>query len=91
MRGPTACARFVGTRKVAGREQNATPSRKIPLDVLEAARDRARALADTEAFARSRDDRKKIEMRFAHLKTHHGLQRKRLRGLSCASPKDRLL
>ena len=61
-----------------------TPSRKIPRDVHEAARDKARALAGTEAFARSRDERKKVEMRFAHLKTHHRFERMRLRGLSGA-------
>ncbi len=35
----------------------------------------------TKAFARSRDERKRVEMRFAHLKTHHGFERMRLRGL----------
>jgi len=34
--------------------------------------------------ARSRDERKRVEMRFAHLKTHHGFERLRLRGLSGA-------
>ena len=38
----------------------------------------------TKAFARSRDERKRVEMRFAHLKTHHGFERLRLRGLSGA-------
>jgi transposase len=61
-----------------------TPSRKIPRDVHEAARDKARALASTEAFQRSRDERKKVEMRFAHLKTHHRFERMRLRGLTGA-------
>jgi transposase len=60
------------------------PARKIRRDVNEAARDKARKLAGTEAFARSRDERKKVEMRFAHLKTHHGFERMRLRGLSGA-------
>lgn len=60
------------------------PERKIPRDVHEAARDKARALAGTEAFARSRDERKKVEMRFAHVKIHHGFERMRLRGLSGA-------
>lgn len=36
------------------------------------ARDLARELMKTEAFAESRDKRKRVEMRFAHLKTHHG-------------------
>ena len=35
-------------------------------------------------FGKSRDERKKIEMRFAHLKTHHRFERMRLRGLSGA-------
>jgi hypothetical protein len=30
-------------------------------------RDRVRALANTEAFQQSRRERKKIEMRFAHM------------------------
>jgi len=38
----------------------------------------------TKAFAGSRDERKRVEMRFAHLKTHHGFERMRLRGLSGA-------
>jgi hypothetical protein len=32
----------------------------------------------------SRDERKRVEMRFAHLKVHHGFERMRLRGLSGA-------
>ena len=44
------------------------PSRKIPRDIHEHARDVARSLADTEAYEQSRRERKKIEMRFAHLK-----------------------
>ena len=35
-------------------------------------------------FARSRDERKRVEMRFAHLKTRHRFERLRLRGLSGA-------
>ena len=38
----------------------------------------------TPAFERSWDERKKVEMRFAHLKTHHRFERMRLRGLSGA-------
>jgi hypothetical protein len=44
------------------------PARRVVRDVNEAARDVARDLAKTEAFARSHRDRKKIEMLFAHLK-----------------------
>ena len=61
-----------------------TPSRKVPRDLNEDARDHARALMGTPEFAQSRDERKKIEMRFAHLKTHHRFERMRLRGLSGA-------
>jgi len=55
------------------------PARRIVRDVNEAARDVARALAKTEAFARSRRDRKKVEMLFAHLKRILRLGRLRLR------------
>jgi transposase len=61
-----------------------SPERKIPRDVNEHARDFARSLAGTEPFDRSRRERKKVEMRFAHLKTHHRFERMRLRGLSGA-------
>jgi transposase len=56
------------------------PARKIPRDIHERARDVARSLADTEAFEQSRRERKKIEMRFAHLKRILKLGRLRLRG-----------
>src|SRR5467141_5448680 len=59
-------------------------ARKIPRDLHEDARDVARRKMKTRAFARSRDERKRVEMRFAHLKTHHGFERMRLRGLSGA-------
>ena len=44
------------------------------------ARDVARALGKTEAFERSRRDRKRVEMLFAHLKRIFRLGRLRLRG-----------
>jgi transposase len=56
------------------------PSRRIVRDVKEAARDVARALAKTDAFAQTRRDRKKVEMLFAHLKRILRLGRLRLRG-----------
>jgi len=56
------------------------PSRKIPRDIHEHARDVARSLAGTEGFEQSRRERKKIEMRFAHLKRILRLGRLRLRG-----------
>jgi transposase len=56
------------------------PQRKIPRDVHEPARDVARSFSGTEAFEQSRRDRKRIEMRFAHLKRILRLDRLRLRG-----------
>ena len=59
-------------------------SRKLLRSVHEDARDIARVLNGTPAFQESSNQRKKIEMRFAHLKTHHRFERMRLRGLSGA-------
>jgi transposase len=59
-------------------------ARQIPRDIHEHARDVARRLMRTKAFHKSRDERKRVEMRFAHLKTHHRFERMRLRGLSGA-------
>ena len=59
-------------------------ARQVHRDVHEDARDRARRLMGTKRFLKSRDERKRVEMRFAHLKTHHGFERMRLRGLSGA-------
>ena len=58
--------------------------RKVTRDINEDARDLARASMGTPEFDKSRDERKKVEMRFAHLKTHHRFERMRLRGLSGA-------
>jgi len=58
--------------------------RKITRDLNEDVRDRVRALASTEAFQQSRRERKKVEMRFAHMKRILKLDRLRLRGLSGA-------
>jgi transposase len=55
-------------------------ARKIMRSIYEDARDVARALAKTEAFERSRSDRKRVEMLFAHLKRILRLGRLRLRG-----------
>src|SRR5690348_718593 len=52
----------------------------IQRSIYEEARDVARALAKTEAFERSRRDRKRVEMLFAHLKRIFRLGRLRLRG-----------
>jgi hypothetical protein len=48
--------------------------------IHEAARDKARAIAKTKAYAISRRERKKVEMLFAHLKRILRLDRLRLRG-----------
>ena len=56
------------------------PSRKIPRDIHEHAWDVARSFAGTEGFETSRRERKKIEMRLAHLKRILKLGRLRLRG-----------
>jgi len=56
------------------------PERRIPRSIYEEARDVARVLAKTEAFEQSRNDRKRIEMLFAHLKRILKLGRLRLRG-----------
>jgi hypothetical protein len=53
--------------------------RKITRDLNEDVRDRVRALANTEAFQQSRRERKKVEMRFAHMIRILRLDRLRLR------------
>jgi hypothetical protein len=58
--------------------------RQITRDIDEDARDVARRKMKTKAFLRSRDQRKRVEIRFGHLKTHHGFERMRLRGLTGA-------
>jgi hypothetical protein len=65
------------------------PARKIARSIHEAARDKARAIAKTEAYAVSCRERKKVEMLFAHLKRILRLGRLRLRGPSGA--KDEFL
>jgi transposase len=57
-----------------------TPARKIPRSIHEGARDMARDIADTQAYVTSRQQRKKVEMLFAHLKRILKLDRLRLRG-----------
>jgi len=60
------------------------PFRKIARDINEDARDHARALKGTPEFEQSRNERKKVEMLFAHLKVNHRFERMRLRGLTGA-------
>jgi hypothetical protein len=57
-----------------------TPARKIPRSIHEGARDVARNIATTDAYAVSRRERKKVEMLFAHLKRILKLDRLRLLG-----------
>ena len=59
--------------------------RKITRSIHESARDVARHIATTAEYQRSRCERKKVEMLFAHLKSILKLDRLRLRGLSGAS------
>jgi transposase len=58
--------------------------RNVLRSVDEEARDHARQLAGTPQFEQSRNERKKVEMLFAHLKTTLRFERMRLRGLSGA-------
>jgi hypothetical protein len=60
------------------------PARKVLRSIHEGARDMARDIARTEAYAASRRERKKVEMLFAHLKRILRLDRLRLRGPSGA-------
>jgi len=58
-----------------------TSMRKIARQVHESAREVARQIAKTPRYARSRRQRKKVEMLFAHLKRILRLRQLRLRGL----------
>ena len=62
-----------------------TPIRKIARSIHECAREVARRIRATVQYQRSRYQRKKVEMLFAHLKRILKLDRLRLRGLSGAS------
>ena len=57
-----------------------TPHRKIARSIHENARDVARRISTTPEYQRSRNERKKVEMLFAHLKRILRLGRLRLRG-----------
>jgi transposase len=61
-----------------------TPSRKVVRSVYESSRDVARAITETDAYHQSCNERKKVEMLFAHLKRILKLDRLRLRGMSGA-------
>ncbi len=66
-----------------------SPARRISRDINQQARDYTLSLAQTEAYGRSRNRRKKIERLFGEAKHIHALVRLRLRGLSGA--KDEFL
>ena len=66
-----------------------TPSRNIPRDINQRARDYARSLMGTEAYLRSGRERKKIETLFADVEHNLAQTRLRFRGLSGA--KDEFL
>ncbi len=66
-----------------------TPSRKIPRDIHEEARDYTRTLMGSEAYLQSGRERKKIERLFGEAKRNLAFIRLRLRGLSGA--KDEFL
>jgi hypothetical protein len=57
------------------------PSRKIPRSIFEQARDKAGEISRTGADRKSRCERKKVEVLFAHLKRILKVDRLRLRGL----------
>lgn len=58
--------------------------RRLARYIDEPVRDHVRALAETPAFKRSRDECKIVEMAFAHMKQIFKLDRFRLRGLNGA-------
>jgi transposase len=61
-----------------------SPQRRLSRDVNEQARDYTRALMETDAYAVSRAERKKIETLFGEAKANLALTRLRLRGLAGA-------
>src|SRR5499433_3044823 len=75
---------YIGTRKRCGacslRSQCTSAAfRSLIIHQHEPARQRARELASTEAFAKAQRQRKKVEALFAELKNQIGLRRLRLR------------
>ena len=60
------------------------PCRKVTRSRYESSRDVARAVAQTPAYKKTRRQRKKVEMLFAHMKRILKMDRLRLRGMSGA-------
>src|SRR5579872_5075247 len=75
--GPRGTAPHARTKLAAAPRSR---SARFPAASMSVQSDVARSLAATEAFEQSRLDRKRIEMRFAHLKRILKLGRLRLRG-----------
>jgi Transposase DDE domain len=61
-----------------------TPHRRIERNPFEPAREVARKLGKTRRYRQSRNDRKKVEVLFAHMKRILRVDRLRLRGRSGA-------
>ena len=77
---------YIGTRKRCGASPlkarcTSGAFRFLAIHMDEAARQRARALVNTEEFATAQRQRKKVEALFAELKNQIGLLRLRLRGM----------
>jgi transposase len=77
---------YIGTRKRCGacsQKAQCTSGafRYLAIHMEEPARQRARELVSTPAFAKAQRERKKVEALFAELKNQIGLRRLRLRGL----------
>ena len=63
-----------------------TTHRKIARSIHEEARDKARAIVETDEYRnKSFNERKKVEMLFAHMKRYLRFTRLRLRGLASAN------
>ena len=86
--GALAVLRAASVSRQAGKTLDGLRSRGLAVQARasynKAARDVARAIATTDAYAQSRKDRKKVEMLFAHLKRILKLDKLRLRGFSGA-------
>jgi hypothetical protein len=73
----------VAVRKLTFSQASYKQSHGIVIrSIHESSRDVARAIAETNAYQQSRNDRKKVEILFAHLKRTLKLDRLRLRGIS---------
>ena len=77
---------YIGSRKRCGacpQKAHCTTGqyKYLAIHIHEPARQRARDLANTPAFASSQRERKKVEALFAELKNQIGLRRLRLRGM----------